>query len=273
MAHSCCVLKGGPLGPFNFCRANSILNLKSNQMLPKVCIPSYNRPDTIKSRTLNFLEQQGYPKDLIYIFVSDETEYLRYQTANPSCNLVVGQPGLKAQRQFISDWLSDDEIYLGLDDDVDGVKTMGKSFLHIVRDGVALLKTRQSGLWGILPNDDGRKFQDSTSSHLAFIIGCCFVCRNHKELRLQGYCETDDYERSILYFLKYARVDRYRGAGVKTEYKGTSGGSREGFAKRKRLAVTYLVTKYPELCSFRYKGNEPDLLLNWRAKIDTYADT
>ena len=87
----------------------------------------------------------------------------------------------------------------------------------------------------------------------------------NKGCAVQGYCETEDYERTILYFLKYGQVYRYRGAGVQTKYQGTSGGGRKGFATRKGLAVTYLLTKYPELCFYRDKSGEPDILLNWRA--------
>jgi len=234
-------------------------------MLPRVCIPSRDRPLGIKEKTLAFLEASGYPSNLISIFVSDQSEFERYQMVCPGYNLVIGVPGLKAQRKYISDWLSEDEIYLGLDDDVDGVKTMGKSFLDIIRDAVERIGTRRTGLFGILPRDDARCFKDDTTKHLSFIVGCIFVCRNHKEIVLGGLCETDDYERTLLYFLRYGSIYRYRGAGVQTKYQGTSGG-REGFQERKRMAVSYLLTTYPAMCSYRDKKGEPDLLLNWRFK-------
>lgn len=232
--------------------------------LPKICIPSYNRPELLKSKTISFLEQSEYPSELIYIFVSDETERLRYQTVLPGYQLIIGVPGLKAQRKFISDWLQDDEIYLSMDDDIDGVK--GKSFLSLISDGMNHLQTRQTGLWGILPKDDARCFKDDTTTHLSFIIGCLFLCRNHKDIVLEGPCETDDYERSILYFLRYGAVYRYRGAGVKTKFLGTSGGSTDT-ERRKIEAVQGLLLRFPGLCSYRDKGGIADLQLNWRFKI------
>jgi hypothetical protein len=234
-------------------------------MLPRVCIPSYNRPELLKSKSLAFLEASGYPSDLISIFVSDHSEFERYSQTCPGYHLVVGVIGLKAQRKFISDWLNEDEIYLGMDDDIDSVKTMGKSFLELVSDGVAAIETRQTGLWGILPKDDARCFKDDTTDHLSFILGALFVSRNHQDIHLEGACETDDYERSILYFLKYGKVLRNRSAGVKTKYQGTSGGQ-TGFRERKRAAVLGLITRFPRMCSYRNKKGEADIMLNFRYK-------
>lgn len=234
-------------------------------MLPRVCIPSYNRPDGLKSKTLAFLERSGYPSELIYIFVASASEKVRYLQTCPGYQIVIGVPGLKAQRRFISDWLSEDEIYLGMDDDIDGVKTLGKSFLDLIRDAYERITTRQCGLWGILPKDDGRCFKDNSTEHLSFIIGCLFVCRNHKDIILEGLCETDDYERSILYFLRYGAVCRYRGAGVSTDYKGTSGGTTDTKV-RKGQSVSDLIFRFPDMCSYRDKKGSPDLILNWRYK-------
>ena len=234
--------------------------------LPRVCIPSYNRAELLRDKTLAFLKKSGYPSERIFVFVSDQSEFQRYSQTCPGYNLIIGLPGLKAQRKFISDWLSEDEIYIGMDDDIDGIKTMGKSFLDIIRDAIERIGSRCTGLYGILPNDDARRFRDSITEHLSFILGAFFVCRNHHSILLEGPCETDDYERSILYFLRYGSIHRYRGAGIQTKYQGTSGGSREKFQERKRAAVLGLIARFPEYCSYRNKNGESDIILNWRAK-------
>jgi hypothetical protein len=233
-------------------------------MYPRICIPSYNRPELLRSKTLAFLQREFYPRERINIFVASEDERIRYQAVG-DYNIVVGVLGLKPQRRFISDWLDDNEIYIGMDDDIDGIKS-NKSFLELITDACQFLNTRRSGLWGVLPKDDARCFKDDTTEHLSFIIGCFFVCRNHKEILLEGLCETDDYERTILYFLRYGCVYRYRGAGIKTKYLGTSGGqgSAQHSLERKHQAVQFLLETYPDLCRFRDKNGEPDILLNWR---------
>lgn len=231
-------------------------------MLPRVCIPSYNRPGVLLTKTLEMLQKANYPKDRIHIFVASEEERLKYQAGCFDYNLVVGVPGLVAQRKFISEWLEEDEIYVSLDDDVVGVK--GGGLLDVVRRGVALLETRRAGLFGVLPKDDARCFKDDTTSHLAFIVGAFFICRNHRGITSR-YSEVEDYERCILYFKRYGAVFRYRGAGVQTRYAGTSGGA-DGRLERKRVAVNYLVSTYPDYCGTRDKKGEPDILLKWRAR-------
>jgi hypothetical protein len=232
-----------------------------SHVYPRVCIASYGRPEGLRDRTLKFLQRECYPRERINIFVASESERDVYQHVCGDYNIVIGVLGLVQQRTFISDWLDESEIYVSLDDDVDGIK--GKSFLELIRDACTAIETKRGGLWGVLPKDDARCFKDDTTEHLSFIVGAFFVARNHKDIRHQGASETEDYERTMLYFLRYRAVFRYRGAGVQTKYLGTSGGQ-EGVIDRKRAAVRFLLDTYPTLCSYRDKKGSPDLLLNWR---------
>ena len=229
-------------------------------MYPRVCIPSYGRPEQLMSKTLTFLQRQFYPRERINIFVASEEERQAYEVCG-DYNIVVGVLGLVPQRNFISDWLDDDEIYVSLDDDVDGIKS-AKPFIELVRDASQMLSTGRAGLWGVLPKDDARCFKDDTTEHLSFIVGAFFVARNHKDIRIQ--CFSEDYERTLIYFTRYGAVFRYRGAGVITKYRGTSGNDPTGFMRTKALAIQYLIERYPDACSYRDKNGEPDLLLNWR---------
>lgn len=231
-------------------------------MLPRLCIPSYNRPEGLKEKTLAFLEKTKYPINLISIFVASENQRQIYERIVPGYQIVVGVLGLVPQRNFISDWLQDDEIYLSMDDDVTGIKS-DKSFINLIQDACELIKTRRGGLWGVLPKDDARCFKDDTTEHLSFIVGAFFVCRNHKDIRIQ--CFSEDYERTLIYFKRYGTIFRYRGAGVQTKYKGTSGNDPGAFLKQKQEAIRFLMAEYPGLCKFRDKKGEPDLLLNWRS--------
>jgi len=234
-------------------------------MLPKICIPSYKRPGSINLKTLRFLKSVDYPVEQIYIFCATDSEVAAYTQTCPDYQIILGVPGLMNQRNFISDWLSEDEIYISLDDDITGIKSIDKSFIDIVRLGVRLLETREAGLFGILPKDDTRAFKDDTTEHLSFIIGCFFICRNHKEIRLKNIV-AHDYELSILYYIKYKKLFRYRGAGVITKYLGTAAGD-QNIKERKSAAVSYLLETYPTLCKYRDKKGEPDIQLLWRATI------
>ena len=234
--------------------------------LPEVAIPSYKRSHSIK--TLDYLASVSYPADKITLFVADDEEALLYYRAIPRAlygKLVVGVKGLMEQRNFITNYYPEDYIYIGMDDDVKKIDSR-IPFLTLIQNAVEKLNTRKGGLWGVFPNDDKRRYSDDTTTHLTFIIGSFFVCRNHKDI-LISYAEKDDYERSILYFLKYGEVYRYRGAGVSTTYhKGEGGLQEEGRVAKMEQGVQNLLKLYPSYCLRKDKKGMPDVSLNWRAK-------
>jgi hypothetical protein len=238
---------------------------------PRLVIPSYKRPLTISNQTLHFLNRIGYPASKIIIFVSDSEQarlYTSWIENRLYGQIIVGVLGLKEQRNFISDWLSEDEIYISMDDDLNYVKIMtGYSFLDLMKDAISKISTREYGLAGILSNSDARRFKNNYTQHLSHIVGCFWIARNDRDIRIDGLAEKEDYERSIKYFQKYGKVLRYRCAGVQTQYVGETGGiAKEGRRFREAEAVLYLTNKYPSLCSrINKKGEWPDLKLNWRA--------
>lgn len=237
-------------------------------MLPTLAIPTYSRHLTLATKTLRFLEQSSYPAEKIYLFVANTVEAALYSSHIPKNlygKIIVGVKGLVEQRNFISDFFPEDEILIQMDDDVKRIHTPGITFLELVEHAVKELGHRRAGLFGVLPNDDGRRYKNVTTTYLTHILGSFFICRNHKDIRLT-HSEKEDYERSILYFLRYGQVLRYRGGGVTTTYqKGTGGLQQEGRSKREEEGVVYLLATYPRLCKRKDKKGNPDLALNWRA--------
>jgi len=236
-----------------------------------VAIPTYNRSLTISIQTLLFLRLEQYPSHLITLFVADSEQARIYERDVPKSlygQIVVGVKGLAAQRNFISDFYPEGQILLQLDDDVNGVKSMGnQSLKELLSRGKDCL--HGCGLWGILPNDDGRRFTLATTEHLTHIIGSFFLIRNHKDIRITVE-EGEDYERSILYFNRYGRVCRYRGAGVKTTFnKGSGGLITEDREQRRRAGMDYLVSRYPKACSRIMKKDKVDVRLKWKYSIET----
>jgi hypothetical protein len=235
-----------------------------------IAIPSYQRPELCKNLTLTFLKLNQYPSELITIFVASEEEKLAYEkniARSLYGKIVVGKLGLMEQRNFITEYYDEDQVYIGMDDDVKTIKSPFLTFPQIVLHAKALFEKHTVGLFGILPNDDTRRFQDDYTTHLAHIIGCFFICRNHKDLVLNT-TEKDDYERTMQYFLRYGSVIRYRGAGVSTDYTKNAGGlQQEGREARMLEGANYLGEKYPTLCRVMRKNNKPDLFLDFRAEV------
>jgi hypothetical protein len=236
---------------------------------PRIVIPSYNRPEVLRAKTFRFLQSVDYPLEKIFIFVASQEEYIKYKTEFlelPHYNIIVGVLGLINQRNFISDFLNDEEIYISMDDDITGIKCPFKNFNQILELGLQAIHRRETGIFGIRPNDNGLCLKDTTTTHLSHIVGAFYIIRNHQELRVRMYLE--DYERTILYFLRYRQILRYNGAGIATKYIGSSAGA-EGAALRQENGVREIVARYPGLCKAIIKKNGwPDISLNWRVKIN-----
>jgi len=239
--------------------------------LPVIAIPSYNRADLITILTLSYLERENYPSSKIFIFVASEAEKAQYVLQVPRHlynQIIIGVLGLKEQRKFISDYFPEGQILIQLDDDVRRIKMLDPrmTFLDLVNRGVDEI-TSGVGLFGVLPNSDGRKMKQNTTRHLTHILGSFFICRNHKDL-VVNISDKEDFERSILYFKRYSAVARYQGAGVDTVYAGTPGGlNTPGRPNRSLSDLSYLMLNYKEFCkTIIKKNNKLDIMLLWRAK-------
>jgi hypothetical protein len=237
-------------------------------MLVPIAIPSYRRAQTCRRCTLGFLKEALYPTHLITVFVASEEEKRVYERTIGEMfygQIVVGVRGLCNQRKFISEYYPEGEIICQMDDDVSNVKSE-ESFLELVERGVRSLESETCGLWGVLPNDDGRRFQNKTTTHLTHILGSFFICRNSRDIVVE-HDNKEDYMRSMLYFLKDGKVLRYKNAGVRTPYNQGAGGLQcENRVLGMRADAEALASKFPALCSVIVKKGLPDIKLNWRAE-------
>ena len=237
-------------------------------MLPIIAIPSYKRSDTIASKTLKFLHTSGYPASRIHIFVATYDEFEKYKDALDKDlygEIIIGMTGLKEQRNFITSFYKEDEIIIQMDDDVKTIKS-DLPFLTIVEIGMGHLEYRNAGLFGIMPNDDRRRFKDATTKHLTHILGSFFMMRVHRNINIT-HTEKEDMERSILYFKRYGQVLRYQNAGVCTTYCKGKGGLQadKDRATNIKAGIQNLITLYPEYCKVVEKKDIQDIILDWRA--------
>jgi len=234
--------------------------------LPHVAIPTYGRAGVIGKKTLRFLESVGYPKEKITLFVVAAEEML-YRQINPNLygSVVVGVLGLREQRAFISNYYRRGDVIIQMDDDVKKIDIPG-DFKEYVLKALEIMAKEGAGLFGVLPKDDKRCYKDCYTTHLTHILGSFFMCINDPDIVIT-HIEKEDYERSILYFLKYGKVIRDKSGGVSTTYgKGGGGLNTEGRAERMRQESEGLALKYPDFCKAIVKKGMADISLNWRSK-------
>lgn len=235
----------------------------------KYAIPSYNRVDILRTHTLAFLQKNSIDKNSIYIFVVPE-EATIYKEAFPDYQIITGVRGLKEQRNFITDYFSEGEYIVSLDDDIKDIKCVddGKlvsvyNFEEVVVKGFEDCLNEGCSLFGFYPvlNKDWMENLLSRTTEFKFIIGSCFGYINRKiKITLP---QKQDYQISILNYLRDKKVLRYNTISIKTKYYKTKGGlqSFDNRLEQQQEAVKYLTEQYPDYFAIKksFKTGFPEL--------------
>jgi hypothetical protein len=232
-----------------------------------VAIPSYDRPEILKEKTLNTLISQGIKPEKIEIFVADTDEEKRYKSILDKKDynkIIVGVKGLLEQRNFINKYYPIGKYIIEIDDDVEGIfkkknsiKT-DKSMIKInldtfINEAYDILKEKNLYIWGINPVFNTYFMYNKITTDLRYIVGAFFglINRHDKDILLKLESDKEDVERTILYYKKDGGVMRFNNILIKTNYYGEGGLQSEYGDKEKRLKegkrrVEKLKELYPE---------------------------
>jgi hypothetical protein len=119
------------------------------------------------------------------------------------------------------------------------------------------MKKEKIYIWGIYPVRNPFFMYKETTTDLRFIIGVTFgfIVRHDKDLKMSIKAETkEDYEQTILYFLKDGGVIRFNNVTVKTKFNAPGGLGTDRFERNKN-AAEYLVKKYPDIVTRNDRKN------------------
>lgn len=249
----------------------------------EVVVPSYRRAQWLAERTLTTLLNGGVPAASITVFVHDNDPQLgayRDVAEATGVRLVVTPArGIIEQRSYISSHYQPGEHIVSLDDDVLGLKTLGKDGkLHPVTnlDGYfqqMFQHTVSAGLkaWGLAPVGNPFFMKPELSHGLKFLIYTCvgYVNEPGHPAQRNTVPTKDDYEHSIRRWwwdggvvrdnATYAQADVYKGAG------GLMGTGQRTPDKAKR-AVEELERQWPGIIrrNNRRKSDYVEIVLNPR---------
>jgi hypothetical protein len=251
-----------------------------------IAIPSYQRAELLKLKTLTVLQKYKIPRNRIYVFLADQDELNNYTKVIPRDmygKFIVGVKGLKNQRNFISNYFTEGQEIINLDDDIYGFNTMAykskkktlsstrlisikktkkndkfNAYLKPLNDldtffqnSFKLLKEQKLFLWGIYPINNAYFMFTKTTNDLRLIVGPCWgnINRHDTDLSLT-IDEKEDVERTLQYYVKDGGVLRFNNISVQTNYYTTKGGMQSLGRDRKKDALEsahYLNKKYPDL--------------------------
>lgn len=227
----------------------------------KIAIPSFKRANTLRKKTLAYLEKCSVPEQLIYIFVADHKEYETYLAEFPEkkYNIIVGAHTLCAQRNFITQYFQQGEYILNFDDDVDGLFIADfaakKLFLcdglnDIATMGHNLMMANNTNIFGVYPVANHFFMDENITTDNRYIVGCFWGCIiDHDEELKITLEDKEDFERTIKYFKKFGAIVRINHVCVKTNYYKEPGGMQETRTKQRvHDSAHYLANKYPDYC-------------------------
>lgn len=235
----------------------------------RIAIPSYKRQSLIIKKTIPLLLNNGFTFDDIDIFVANEEEKTNYQNAMPDANIIqtdILQLHLRLNYILNEHYDEGTEVVL-IEDDIRDI-CRGKDSIDVqsfFKDAFDILKKENLYIFGISPTDSFMYHKEGYSKDFRFILGVLYGIRVRKDASLNvNNTYKQDYERTILYYMKDAGLIRFNDVYCKTTYKTIVGGL-GGVKNTNRigneiLCVKYMLDKYPEYC-YQHKTKENEIKL------------
>tara|TARA_B100000424_G_C22836850_1_gene446776 strand:- start:64 stop:846 length:783 start_codon:yes stop_codon:yes gene_type:complete len=245
----------------------------------RVAIPSIQRADTIKEKTLNYLQQTDIDLSKVDLFLSapeEEPEY-RESIGDLPINIIpTNKRHCNTQRNFMVDYYPEGQLLVCMDDDIDmiAMKVDDKNVKQIneltdfVNQAFQMSLKYGYDLWGVNPVINPYFLKNNVSFNLKYIVGCFYGYRNnHSE---KAYVSTnpeygkEDFERSIKYFIADGGVTRFNYVAPKTKYYSQKGGIQTyRTLEYEEMSVKWLLETFPMFCkrNTKSKGKYPEVRL------------
>lgn len=225
--------------------------------LYQVAIPTYNRVNEVKNKTLATLKRYNIDTSAIYLFVANEEQKKLYEEGVPKelyGEIIVGVIGISAQRNFIRHFFQEGDYIISMDDDITDIvfsnneqpfqslKTLDGLFME-AHDA---LLAKGLYIWGLYPCLNALFMYERITTDLRFIIGVMYgyINRHSEDLDLCVNIDgKEDYENTILYYMKDGGVMRFNNIYPKQRFKAPGG---IGPMRKSDESIAYLKHKYPQ---------------------------
>lgn len=265
-------------------------SIKESQLKYQIAIPTYKRSDLIQKKTLAILHNYNIDPNIITLFVADEEEARDYKEKIPNGlygKIVVGEKGLKNQRNFISKYYPENTMIVQFDDDINKIvqlvsrsSSTTKRLQHLdnldkfIQYAFDICRKNGIFLWGIYPLAKAHFMVDKITTDLRFIVGPMWGMINRHSADLQlTIDEKENSERTLQFWSKDKTVLRFNNVAIDTAYYKNKGGMQAEEKDRKAEAlksVHYLHAKYPDITKIYLgkKSGMPEIKLLRTKKKD-----
>lgn len=226
----------------------------------KIAIPSYNRPELLRIKTLKMLEH--FPKQMIYIFLRDEVEKALYDLDKEYNIILDGAVGIMDRRNSIKDYFDDGERIVFIDDDIECINDINRHPMpvkEVIQSCFKVLDDTPLKVWGLYPVNNNIMMKPNVTTDLRYVIGCFSGCIMDKECETRSVSMVEDIERTIKYYKKYGGVVRVNYFAPKTQYYRVKGGITNGDVNLRKINSKKdseaLNALYPEITKIRERKN------------------
>ena len=252
----------------------------------QVAIPSYKRSQTIQVKTLAALAHQGVSPEIVTIFVANNDELTEYQEAlkdNPyGKRIVVAVPTIQGARNFIERYypegthlvMCDDDIekFLEYDEATDSLVPLTGWAQKFVQAGFELCHKHGARTFGLYPAPNAYFMgpRPEYDTRLVYIIASCFgIIIEHDDSLKRNVNHGEDYEYSILQYIKHGAVVRLNKFTLQSKYWGEEGGLQTIRTPQYVMdSIDWIANKYPDYCTkyVRKANGRPEVRLKDKLK-------
>jgi hypothetical protein len=248
----------------------------------KIAIPSHRRRQIIETMTLPMLRAQGVNMADVYVFVSDETDAKDYASLPKAwgLNLVYNRelPDIVEKFNYIHYYFERGQRVIFVEDDIEelaikiGENELAK-FTKLMGLAESMFETcakHRTKLWGISSNANPFYMKNNLAHGFKFVVANLFGFVSTKDpfLAISQHCKSD-YERTLLYFVKFGGICRMDGVCAITRNYKNAGGLQEMKDQRAHLereACRHLVKRFPHLVEINSKKSEKSMYMELRLR-------
>jgi hypothetical protein len=230
----------------------------------RIAIPSHNRAGLIGTLTLAYLKRCGIEQSSIDVFISNRQQYHDYNAAGIQAlcgNIIIANTdNVRDKFNFIHSYYPAGTEVLVIEDDIESIQRLAgynklEEELELLRHasiGFDYCKSNATKLWGISSNNNPFFLKDQASFCFKMVVANMYgFIAEQPPLLVTQHTKTD-YERTILYTLKYGGVIRLDYLCPMTRNYKNPGGMQDlsdaTRAAQEEQASKYLASTYPELC-------------------------
>jgi len=234
-------------------------------MMYEVAIPSHQRPGTIADTTLPLLTRGGVDPDRITVWVSSDDQREQYEDSCSPFGVHVrsggwGQ-GVKHARNGIATAYPAGTRLLQIDDDVrrivraaDSKTLVDVNDVHALIDyGFDVADQLDLSLWCLYPAANPYFMRPRVRVGLLYAEACVIgMTLRRDETEQVTVDDKEDFERSILHYLRDGGVVRLDGYSFKSNFYTEPGGMQTyRTIDTIEAGARTLTDRYPDLCSYR----------------------